>query len=56
MSHSDHSKKPRHLKRVSREGGERQATRAAIRNGNWDDMLTTMPTRAIRRPNVLVGE
>lgn len=56
MSHSDHSKKPRRFTKVSREGGQRQAARAALRKGDWDDMVTTMPTRAIRRDSLVVGE
>lgn len=56
MSRSDHSKKPRHLTRVRREGSTRTTTRQAIHNGDWDNMPTSMPTRAIRRPLNSDGE
>jgi hypothetical protein len=46
MSRSDHTKKP--APRMRRVTTSRRAARTALRKGQWEDMVTTMPTRATR--------
>jgi hypothetical protein len=49
MAHTDHSKIRRTAK-VPMEGGLRTQLRNSLSMGDWDNLPTTMPTRAIRRP------
>lgn len=51
----NHSKRPRNFKRPSREGSTRSSFRSTVANGQWDDLPTTMPTRAIRRDRITVS-
>lgn len=52
MSDSDHAKKPRRYRRVRTEGITRSRVRRHLALGQWDEVDTTTPTRAIRRPTI----